>query len=113
MDLTNVPGNAENIHPSSLVLSYLSPDGEEGYPGNLFITLRFELTEENELSHTYTAITDKATPVNLTHHSYFNLDNGEGNIGNTLLKINVSSILEQDENLSVTGKYDRYQKQWV
>jgi aldose 1-epimerase len=88
----------------SLVLSYFSPDGEEGYPGNLFITIRFELTEENELSYTYSAITDKATPVNLTHHSYFNLDNGEGNIGNTLLKINSASILEQDEHLAATGK---------
>lgn len=89
---------------NSLVLSYFSPDGEEGYPGNLFITLRFELSEENDLSYSYSAITDKSTPVNLTHHSYFNLDNGEGNIGNTLLKINSSSILEQDEHLTVTGK---------
>jgi aldose 1-epimerase len=87
-----------------LVLSYFSPDGEEGYPGNLFITLQFELSEENDLSYTYSAISDKPTPVNLTHHSYFNLDNGEGNIGNTLLKINASSILEQDEHLTVTGK---------
>jgi aldose 1-epimerase len=89
---------------SSLMLSYFSPDGEEGYPGNLFITLHFELSEENDLSYTYTAITDKSTPVNLTHHTYFNLDNGDGNIGNTLLKINGTSILEQDELLTVTGK---------
>lgn len=89
---------------NSLVLSYFSPDGEEGYPGNLFITLRFDLSEENDLSYSYSAITDKSTPVNLTHHTYFNLDNGEGNIGNTLLKICGSSILEQDEHLTVTGK---------
>jgi len=95
--------NCGDYSSNSLVLSYFSPDGEEGYPGNLFITLQFELSEENDLTYTYSAITDKATPVNLTHHSYFNLDNGEGNIGNTLLKINGSSILEQDEHLTVTG----------
>lgn len=89
---------------NSLVLSYFSPDGEEGYPGNLFITLRFELSEENDLSHTFSAITDNATPLNLTHHSYFNLDNGEGTIGNILMKINSASILEQDELYTVTGK---------
>jgi aldose 1-epimerase len=89
---------------SALVLKYKSPDGEEGYPGNLEVTLRFELNEENELSHTYTAVTDKATPVNLTHHSYFNLNNGQGTIGDHILKINAGHILEQDENCTVTGK---------
>ena len=88
---------------NSLVLSYFSPDGEEGYPGNLSITLRFELTEENELIHTLHCHHRESYPGYLHHHSYFNLDNGEGDIGNTLLKINSASILEQDENLSVTG----------
>ena len=59
LDLTGVPGNAENTSSGSLVLSYFSPDGEEGYPGNLFITIRFELTDKNELSYTYSAITDR------------------------------------------------------
>lgn len=87
----------------SLVLKYESKDGEEGYPGNLDVTLRFELNEDNELSHEYTAFTDLPTAINLTHHSYFNLNNGKGTIGSHLVKINGSAILEQDEHLTVTG----------
>ncbi len=67
---------AEEIRGEGLVgikLSYLSKDLEEGYPGNLSATVEYSLTEENELKIYYTAETDKATPVNLTHHSYFNL----------------------------------------
>jgi len=61
-----------------LKLSYLSRDGEEAYPGNLSVTVTYTLTRDNELKIAYTASTDKATPVNLTHHSYFNLE-GAGN----------------------------------
>lgn len=84
-------------------LKYLSPDGEEGFPGNLETILRFELNDENELSYQYSATTDQPTVVNLTHHSYFNLKNGKGMIEDHEIKIYTSEMLEQDDNLTATG----------
>jgi len=86
-----------------LELKYKSPDGEEGFPGNLDVVVRFELTNENELSYEYTASTDKPTVVNLTHHDYFNLNNGTGSIDDHEIKIYSSTVLDQDENLVVNG----------
>jgi len=88
-----------------LELRYTSPDGEEGYPGNLDVTIRFELNNADELSYEYSATCDQATAVNLTHHSYFNLNNGEGNIADHSVKIYASHILEQDTNLVANGNY--------
>lgn len=80
-----------------------SADGEEGFPGELETTIRFQLSDDNELSYEYSAKTDKTTAINLTHHSYFNLDNQTGIIANHLLKIYASDILAQDEGLAATG----------
>jgi aldose 1-epimerase len=87
-----------------LQLKYLSKDGEEGFPGNLETIIRFELNDEDELSYEFTATTDKPTAVNLTHHSYFNLNNGEGAIDDTELKIYSSYILAKDEEAVCTGE---------
>ena len=86
-----------------LELFYKSADGEEGFPGNLKVTIRFELTDANELSYEYKATGDKATIVNLTHHGYFNLNNGNGTIEDHEIKIYSNAILEQDENFVATG----------
>jgi len=88
-----------------LELKYLSVDGEEGFPGNLEVKINFELNDENDLIYSYHATTDKNTVINLTHHSYFNLNNGEGTIEDHELKINADKILEQDDHLAATGNY--------
>lgn len=94
-------------HPQLfLELKYLSPDGEEGYPGNLEVFIRFELSDENELSYSYRATTDQSTAINLTHHGYFNLNNGKGTIHNHELKINAKRILQQKEGLVVNGNFE-------
>lgn len=86
--------------------SYVSPDGEEGYPGNLSIevTYRF-LKERNEMRIEYSAVTDKSTPVNLSHHSYFNLSGpGREPILDHLLKLNAESWTPTDSELIPTGE---------
>ena len=97
--------SGETPHPF-LELKYLSKDGEEGFPGNLEVIIRFELNDENELCYQYTATCDQPTAVNLTHHSYFNLSNGRGTIHDHEIKIYSSNMLEQDENLTPTGNID-------
>src|ERR1039457_591250 len=64
-------------HAAAVRFTAVSPDGDGGFPGNLSVTLVYRLTDDNELQLEYTARTDKATPVNLTNHSYFNLGGGK------------------------------------
>lgn len=87
-----------------LQLRYVSANGEEGFPGKLMVNILFELDNENQLSYEYTAVTDAPTAINLTHHSYFNLNNGMGDIKDHLLKLYAKAMLEQDEDLVVTGQ---------
>ena len=88
-----------------LNLSYHSEDTEEGFPGDLDVHISFELNDTDDLIYTYSATSDMPTVINLTHHDYFNLNNGEGTIKDHELKINADKILEQDETLVPTGNY--------
>lgn len=92
----------EDISETSVTLHYLSPDGEEGYPGNLDVRVSFTLTKDDALEISYTAATDFATPVNLTNHAYFNL-NGGGTALDHLLQINADNFTPVNETLIPTG----------
>ncbi|MDF1575027.1 MAG: galactose mutarotase [Bacteroidales bacterium] len=87
---------------AALKLSYTSPDGEEGYPGKLDVTVTYELLMD-QLFITYEAKTDKATVLNLTNHSYFNLA-GEGTILDHILYLNASRYTPVNEELIPTGE---------
>ncbi|OHX64395.1 aldose epimerase family protein [Flammeovirga pacifica] len=87
----------------SLKVGYLSPDGEENYPGNLTVEVTYSLSDDNEIIIEYAAQTDKKTIVNLTQHAYFNLK-GEGSIEDHVLKLNCNAFTPYDETCIPTGE---------
>ncbi|HEY3287482.1 MAG TPA: aldose epimerase family protein [Gemmatimonadaceae bacterium] len=92
-----------SAHGVGIKFRYLSKDGEEGYPGNLDATVTYTLTDNNEVEIGYEATTDKATPVNLTQHSYFNLA-GKGDILAHVLTLNADRFTPVDSTLIPTGE---------
>lgn len=94
-----------NKQGAGVIYTYTSPDGEEGYPGNLKTKVTYTLTNQNELEVDYEATTDKATPINLTQHSYFNLaGEGSGDVLNHVLMLKADRFTPVDKNLIPTGE---------
>ncbi|MGB6489549.1 MAG: aldose epimerase family protein [Steroidobacteraceae bacterium] len=98
----------ESLHggaSASVVMSYMSPDGEEGYPGALRVTATYTLTDSGELRIDYSATTDRPTIVNLSGHSYFNLASSPAHFSTMrdLLQINASHFTPVDDTLIPTG----------
>ena len=103
--LDMVVWDVDSVNENSIVLSYLRPDGQDGMPGNLQIVMTYTLTPDNEFRVDYLAQTDKATHVNISHHSFFNLKGeGNGTINDHILYINASKTTPVDSVLIPTGE---------
>jgi aldose 1-epimerase len=98
--IEEVPGTKE----VALKLTYFSKDGENGFPGNLNTIITYTLTNNNELKLSYSATTDKATPVVITNHTYFNLSGTTDKVSNTRLTILADKYLEADKDVMPSGK---------
>jgi aldose 1-epimerase len=91
----------------ALWLAYYSPDGEEGYPGNVQVAVTYTVTDENVFLIETDATADRTTPLSLTHHSYFNLaGESSGSIADHRLQIFASEFASADENLALTGRME-------
>lgn len=97
--------DAKQLVKNALELTYLSKDGEEGFPGNLTNKVVFTLTDNNEIKIDYEATTDKTTVINLTNHSYFNLA-ADGNITNSdwVISVNADTYTPIDSTFATTGE---------
>lgn len=103
--LDMVVWDVKSVSESSIVLTYLHPDGQDGHPGNLSIEMTYTLTPDNKFRVDYKASTDKATHVNMSHHSFFNLKGeGNGTINDHILYINASHTTPVDSVLIPTGE---------
>lgn len=97
--------NVDKVTGNEIQLSYVSPDGEEGFPGTVNVKMVYTLTPDNEFKITYEATTDKPTHVNLSHHSFFNLKGeGNGTILDHILTINASKYTPVDSVLIPFGE---------
>jgi len=105
-DLSRAVWKAEPLHEPAAAgvrFTYTSPDGDEGFPGNVSISVTYRLTDNNELRLEYSAKTDKPTPLNLTNHSYFNLGGNNG-ILDDILYLSAESYTPVDNTLIPTGQ---------
>ena len=103
--LDMVVWDVDSVTEDAIVLSYLCPDGQDGMPGNRKIVMTYTLTPQNEFRVDYVAQTDKATHMNISHHSFFNLKGeGNGTINDHVLYINASKTTPVDAVLIPTGE---------
>jgi aldose 1-epimerase len=94
----------EHAHSAGLVLSHVSPDGDQGYPGRLSLRVTYTLDDDNRLSIEYHATTDKATPINISQHSYFNLTGAKRDVLDHVLELDASRYTPVDTTLIPTGE---------
>lgn len=103
----DVVWNAEKTNDQTIVFTYVSPDMEMGFPGNLKVKVTYSVTRDNEIKMEYEAATDKTTIVNLTNHAFFNLNGeGSGTILNHTVQFNAKAYTPVDKGLIPTGKIE-------